>query len=441
MKKNKTTAKRHCSGSSLRQRFAMHTASATKTVKTTRNSTNADHTTSRRTDYSEIADRRGTVTADTTRRMMGFLRAHYDLRYNTVMKYAEYRPCGTDGAFRPLDPRTRNRMAIEVKLGGIDASTKDVRDFIESDYITSYSPIDDFLNTCDGIWDGRDHIAALAHTVPTDMPQWERWFGTWFLAMVSQWRNGSSQMFGNSAAPLLIAGQGFRKSTFCRRLLPPELAWGYTDCLAMTEKRQVMQAMSQMLLINLDEFNQIPPTVQQGFLKNIMQLPTVKMKRPYGTHTEEFPRTASFIATSNMNDILADPSGNRRFIGVELTAPIDTRRTPDYRQLYAQALQLLRNGRRCWFDETETRDIMRWNRRYEIAEPAEQYFTMAFAPAEDETEGEWLSPAEIFDTLKKRAGASLRVSSLMGFGRKLANMAELKRQHFKTGTKYLVKQL
>lgn len=387
------------------------------------------------------ADRRGIAAAGTARRMMDFLKARYALRYNTVTKCTEYRTRGQDGTFRPIDPRKRNRMAIEVRLGGIDASSKDVRDFLESDYIGCFSPISEFLDSCEGTWDGRDHIAALAHTVPTDTPRWERWFGTWFLAMVRQWREGAGQDYGNSTAPLLIAGQGFRKSTFCRRLLPPELAWGFTDSLAITEKRQVMQAMSQMLLINLDEFNQISPAVQQGFLKNIMQLPTVKMKRPYGTHMEEFPRTASFIATSNMTDILADPSGNRRFIGVELTAPIDTSRTPDYRQLYAQALQLLRNGRRCWFDEAETRAIMQWNRRYEIAEPAEQYFQIAFEPAEDEAEGEWLAPAEIFDALKRKAGSSLRVSSLMSFGRKLANMDELKRRHFMTGTKYLVKRI
>ena len=79
--------------------------------------------------------------------------------------------------------------------------------------------------------------------------------------------------------------------------------------------------MSQQLLINLDEFNQISPRVQQGFLKNVIQLPSIKAKRPYGTHLEELPRKASFIATSNMTDILSDPSGNRRFIGIELTAP------------------------------------------------------------------------------------------------------------------------
>ena len=64
----------------------------------------------------------------------------------------------------------------------------------------------------------------------------------------------------------------------------------------------------------------------------------------------EFPRLASFIATSNMNDILTDPSGNRRFIGIELTGPIDVSVRPNHQQLFAQALVALGNGEKCYFD-------------------------------------------------------------------------------------------
>ena len=47
--------------------------------------------------------------------------------------------------------------------------------------------------------------------------------------------------------------------------------------------------MAQFMVINLDEFNQISPQVQQGFLKNLIQLPTLKYKPPYGSHVMEFP--------------------------------------------------------------------------------------------------------------------------------------------------------
>ena len=373
--------------------------------------------------------------------MMQLLKSRYDFRYNTVMKFVEYMPKENGWyGFQPVDPRVQKRMTLEVQLADIRVSIKDVRNFLESDYIKNYNPIDEYLFQCYDKWDGKDHIRALARTVPTANPHWADWFYTWFLGMVDQWRGYSHRQYGNSVAPLLISKQGYNKSTFCRRLLPPELQWGYSDNLILSEKRQVYQAMAQFMVINLDEFNQISPQVQQGFLKNLIQLPTLKYKPPYGSHVMEFPRLASFIATSNMKDILTDPSGNRRFIGVELTGPIDVSVRPNYQQLFAQALSALNNGEKSYFDAQQVKLIMKSNSQFEIIQPIDQYFLLYFELVEDEKEGDYLTAAEIFDYLKKQIGSSLKVNSLMGFGRKLANMSELKHKRFADGMKYLVKK-
>lgn len=373
--------------------------------------------------------------------MMQLLKSRYDFRYNTVMKFVEYMPKDKGWyGYQPVDPRVQKRMTLEVQLADIRVSIKDVRNFLESDYIKNYNPIDEYLFQCYDKWDGKDHIRALARTVPTANPHWADWFYTWFLGMVDQWRGYSHRQYGNSVAPLLISKQGYNKSTFCRRLLPPELQWGYSDNLILSEKRQVYQAMAQFMVINLDEFNQISPQVQQGFLKNLIQLPTLKYKPPYGSHVMEFPRLASFIATSNMKDILSDPSGNRRFIGVELTGPIDVSVRPNYQQLFAQALSALNNGEKSYFDAQQVKLIMKSNSQFEVIQPIDQYFLLYFELVEDEKEGEYLTAAEIFDYLKKQIGSSLKVNSLMGFGRKLANMSELKHKRFADGMKYLVKK-
>lgn len=393
------------------------------------------------TDDGEIEKSKAGVqptTADNIMNMMVFLRDRYDFRYNVLMKYTEYKTKGSWHDFAPVDPRVQKRMTLDVQLADIRVSIKDVRNFLESDYIVNYDPIDEYLFQCEGKWDGKDHIRALARTVPTANPHWADWFYIWYLGMVDQWRGINHRLYGNSVAPLLISKQGFNKSTFCRRLIPQELQWGYTDNLVLSEKRQVYQAMAQTLLINLDEFNQISPQVQQGFLKNLIQLPNVKMKRPYGGHVEEFPRLASFIATSNMDDILTDPSGNRRFIGVELTGPIDVSVKPNYVQLFAQAMAAIRAGEKTYFDSVETALLMQSNRQFEVVPPIEQYFQMCFDLVEDESQGKYMSAAEIFDYLKKRIGSSLKIDSLMSFGRKLANIEGIKVKRFATGKRYLV---
>ena len=388
---------------------------------------------------SEHVDKDSKELSDNIMSMIGFLCKKYDFRYNSVMKFTEYRPKDKDyWGFQPVDARVQKRMTLEVQLANIRVSIKDVRNYLESDLLSTYNPVENFLFKCMGKWDGKDHIRALARTVPTDNPHWEDWFYTWFLAMVDQWRSYSHRKYGNSVAPLLISKQGYNKSTFCRSLVPPELQWGYNDNLVLSEKRQVLQAMCQALVINLDEFNQISPQVQQGFLKNIIQLPSVKMKPPYGSHVQEFPRMASFIATSNMEDILSDPSGNRRFLGVELTGPIDVSQLPNYEQLYAQALSALQAGEKTYFDAEQTKMIMASNRKFEVISPIDQYFNLYFDLTDDVKQGEYLTAAEIFPELKSHIGSSVKLSNLITFGRKLSQMPSIHRKRFNDGMRYLV---
>lgn len=275
--------------------------------------------------------------------IISYLTEKYRLRYNTVMGYAEYKSKGEDNnCWRPIDKRTANSFTIDARTNGINVWDKDISRYLQSDKIPDYNPVTDYLDRVKPLWDGTDHISMLAKTVKTGAPLWEQWFRTWLLAMVAQWR-GMNSKYGNSVAPLLISGQGYNKSTFCRSLIPPCLQWGYTDNMSVENKRGLMLAMAEMLLINLDEFNQISCRNQEGFLKNLIQMASVKAKRPYGKHVEELPRLASFIATTNIADSLSDPSGNRRFIGIELSEPIDVSVSINHDQLYAQIVHLLDN--------------------------------------------------------------------------------------------------
>lgn len=371
--------------------------------------------------------------------MKQHLQSRYQFRYNSVMKYTEYRPNNSwVGDFKPVDNRVMRSMTIDVQLADIHVTLNDVRNFLGSSQIPTYSPIEDFLYDACGKWDGKDRIRALARTVPTNNKHWEEWFYTWFLGMVDQWRGTYRRQYGNSTMPLLISKQGFNKSTFCRRLVPPSLSWGYNDNLILSEKRQVLQGMSQFLLINLDEFNQISPQVQQGFLKNLLQLPTVKIKPPYGSHVEEFPRLASFIATSNMTDILSDPSGSRRFLGIELTGPIDVSQRINYEQLYAQAMQALEKGEKPYFDAKENAEIMQSNLQFQQVSVTKQCFLEVFEPTSDPEKGEYMTSAAIFDVLKQKFGSSLKVSNLSHFGRELQNIEGLKSKKTRFGTEYLI---
>ena len=186
--------------------------------------------------------------------------------------------------------------------------------------------------------------------------------------------------------------------------------------------------------------------MQEGFLKNLIQLASVKVKRPYGKHVEEQPRLASFIATANVTDLLADPSGNRRFIGIELTGPIDTTYRINHEQLYAQAVTLLEQGEPYWLDEEQTRMVMESNRQFQLRSPEELFFNECFAIAPaDSTAGsdaplnaQWLTAAAIFHRVKSRAGSAIRGGNVRAFGRYLANLEGLSHRRTRFGMEYRV---
>ena len=216
------------------------------------------------------------------------------------------------------------------------------------------------------------------------------------------------------------------------------MQWGYNDNLVLSERKSVLQAMSQFLLINLDEFNQISPAIQDGFLKNLVQQASVKVKRPYGKHVEEFQRLASFIATSNMTDILSDPTGSRRFMGIEVTGPISVSEPIPYDQLYAQAMELLDRKEPYWLNDDQTRQLMTSNRQFQMRTPEELFFEECFGIPEREEDGQYMTTAHIFSIIKKRAGSAIRTGNLRTFGRFLTNIEQLKRKRTRFGSEYLV---
>ena len=375
------------------------------------------------------------------RMMIEYLKSKYVFRFNSVENVAEMKFLNKPNyGWLPLDDKRFNSILLDIQSKGLKVWDKDFNRFLHSHKVNLYDPIQEYLYGLERKWDGKDHIGLLANCVHTDCKQWKRWFRKWFLSMVAQWI-GKDRRYGNSVAPLLISPQGYNKSTFCRRILPPEFKQTFIDNLDIAEKKTTLIAMAQSLLINLDEFNAIPPRIQQGFLKNVMQLPTLKVKLPYARSIAELPRRASFIATTNMTAILAAPSGCRRFIGIELSAPIIVDQPINYEQLYAQAMHAIMNGERYWFDYDENEEIINHNRQYQLLSPAEQYFRLCFAITQDESVGQYMTTAAIYDKIKSMAGSSLGVNGLNKFGQFLANLDGIVRKRTKIGTAYLVKPI
>lgn len=380
-----------------------------------------------------------TAEQETCLKLEEFMERRYEIRFNQLMGDLEYRRRDSiHFYFQLMDQRARSSVAMDALSEGIRVWDRDVNRYLTSNRVPLYNPVEEYLcNT--GRWDGKDRIRALADLVPCTNAHWREFFYRWFLNMVAHWR-GLDKMHANSTSPLLIGAQGYRKSTFCRIIMPPELRFGYTDSLDFKSKRDAELYLGRFLLINIDEFDQISAG-QQGFLKHLLQKPVANLRKPYGSSIQEVRRYASFIGTSNHMDLLSDPSGSRRFVCVEVTAPIRTNVTINYKQLYAQAMHAILQGERYWFDDEDEAILKETNREFEQISPLEQLFHCYFRSPEGEEPGEYLSPMQILEVLHDRnRDIKLNNSNVSSFGR-ILKKNNLKSKRTNKGVLYWVARI
>ena len=193
----------------------------------------------------------------------------------------------------------------------------------------------------------------------------EGMLATWLRSVVAHWLQMDT-IHGNECVPTLIGAQGCGKTTFFVRLLPPHLREYYLDHLNLSNKFDKEMALTNNLLVNIDELESIRPS-QQASLKQTLSKSKVNGRPIYGACQEDRARYASFVATTNNPHPLTDVTGSRRYIC--MTIPdgkyIDNTGEINYDQLYAQVLYELREQKSpYWFNNDEVARIQQLNQNY-----------------------------------------------------------------------------
>ena len=334
-----------------------------------------------------------------------FLNANYELRKNVMRGVAEYRMrTGLGFAFQDLTTEARNSITINALSQGIKCWDKDIMRYVNSNDITLYDPMDDFLEHLPK-WDGKDRVEPLARRIKTGYEEWPHLFHIWMRSMVAMWK-GKGQLTGNALVPLLIGRQGCGKSSFCRILLPREQREYYNDRINFKNEHDLNLGLTSFALINLDEFDKITKR-QQVVLKYLLSTSDVKYRPPYGTAYSSHRRYASFIGTTNELMPLTDPTGSRRFICVMVDGNIDFETPVEYGQLYAQLKYEVEQQRERYFlTKDEETALMHHNLRYQQMNGLSEMLLSLFEkpegnPKDNPENGKWLSVKEISDRLKQ----------------------------------------
>ncbi len=312
-----------------------------------------------------------------------FLSRRYQLRFNVVKQITEFRR--NDLAFKPWEPLTDRQLKSivveEMKEGG-ESWMNDIRTYIESAHIEDYNPIHEFLQGC-GDWDRKkDYIEEFAHRLPTTYEHWPKFFHRWFLAMVAQALN-MNRDYGNSMVPMLIGEQGYKKSSFCKAILPPSMREYYMDDIKLDNAEQVERVLGRMWLVNIDEYNSKTDR-EQAKIKRLLTEKDVQVRKMRSDQYTMTPRLCSFIATTNDITPLPSGDGSRRYLCVEVTKAVDMGGRIPYKQMYAQAIYELRwKDALYWFTSDDEREIQQHNLHYQEVQPIEQLLPTILVPTSE----------------------------------------------------------
>ena len=378
-----------------------------------------------------------------------FLTSRYRFRFNVLTEETEVANNIPDTHLRytKVDERWMNTLSMETIETGIDCWDRDIQRFVRSRRISEYHPFTAYFEQLPE-WDGTDRVSALARRV-SDNPVWVNGFHRWMLGLSAQWmqfrsdannaNRANSINRANSVAPLLVSSrQGLGKSTFCRLLMPDALKAYYTESYDLSSPASAEAKLAACGLINLDEFDKLSAS-KMPLLKNLMQASALNIRKAYKRSASALPRIASFIGTSNREDLLVDRTGSRRFLCVSLEHAIDCTTPVEHEQLYAQLKAELLSGERSWFNKEEEQAIQQHNALFYKHIPEEEVFRLCFRFATQEDHPQevlTLSATQLFERMKAAHPSVMRGMTAYSLSRILPRLGE--RVHTAKGNVYRV---
>ena len=381
-----------------------------------------------------------------------FLTSRYRFRFNVLTEETEVANIAnnipdTHLRYTKVDERWMNSLSMEAIETGIDCWDRDIQRFVRSRRISEYHPFTAYFEQLPE-WDGKDRVSALARRV-SDNPVWVNGFHRWMLGLSAQWmqfrsdanntNRANSINRANSVAPLLVSSrQGLGKSTFCRLLMPDALKAYYTESYDLSSPASAEAKLAAYGLINLDEFDKLSAS-KMPLLKNLMQASALNIRKAYKRSASALPRIASFIGTSNREDLLVDRTGSRRFLCVSLEHAIDCVTPVEHEQLYAQLKAELLSGERSWFNKEEEQAIQQHNALFYKHIPEEEVFRLCFRFATKEDHPQevlTLSATQLFERMKSAHPSVMRGMTAYSLSRILPQLGE--RVHTAKGNVYRV---
>jgi hypothetical protein len=162
-------------------------------------------------------------------------------------------------------------------------------------------------------WDGKDRVAQFGAAIKSN-----RFSPDELSAILKHWGVGIFRRVADSTSQnrcLLLKGpQGIGKDTLVRNMLLDFRPYFETASLSGTAK-DVYELISRLYVLHIEEFDQTK-NLDVAFIKSIITQSSAFFRESYGRSPSRKNVAVNFVSTANVDDILRDPTGNRRFLVV-----------------------------------------------------------------------------------------------------------------------------
>lgn len=240
--------------------------------------------------------------------------SEYGMKFNEITRHIEI-----DGKI--LDDRSYNSIYIRAKEVVSEKVSKDLLfSIMESEFTPEYNPFMDFFEENKHL---KPHglieelMNCLKYKAEIDGLFVDNYLHVfmqkWLLSVVASMHGTHSVM-----VLVLTGAQNEGKTKLFRNLLPDEFQPYYAESKLDSKNQDDDHAlMCKKLIIMDDEFGG-KSKQEAKKLKDLTSKDKFSIRKPYGKFHEDLKRLAVLCGTSNEEEIINDPTGNRRVIPVNV---------------------------------------------------------------------------------------------------------------------------
>lgn len=271
----------------------------------------------------------------------------------------------------------------------------------------TYSPVRDYLN-------------SLENVAPTDLDTLaERYFGTdnplhavllkrTLIAAVARVFKPGCKV---DTLCILQGDQGDFKSTFWQ-ILAGE-AW-FTDNLSEANEKDEKLKLRRYWILEFSEFETAYKRKEVEQLKAFLSSRIDSLRRPYGRAIEDFPRTSVFVGSTNRQEFLHDPTGERRYWVIPVSKKIPIQMLEEERdRIWASAVAAYKSGEQWWLTPEEDELLAQANKAWQSSDTWEANILSYLENKSTTTVVELLTKVIGLDLAQQKKAEQMRVSDIL----------------------------